>query len=214
MELADRLFDLVYSYRYPGLYVYFVVDTLGVVLPSKTILTLTGVLVQSGRLSFLPLFLSALTGSLTGFCISYAVGLKIGKPVLSRYGRYLGASPERVRRAEGWFVRFGPPFIIIAYFTPGLRHVTPYLSGMSGMTLPRALGFAAVGAALWIATFVSLGRFFGMGIGRAWELLDRWHWQALLLLALAAVALVLVRLARKKQDKPEVNPEAGSRDPE
>lgn len=200
MELKDQVLYVISTYKYAGIYVYFVIDTLGVFLPSKTVLTLTGILVQTGELSFAPLFLAAISGSLTGFCISYTIGLKVGKPFFLKYGKYLRITDEKIARAEKWFNRFGPAFIMIAYFTPGLRHITPYLSGITGMTFPRTIAFAAIGAALWITTFVSLGRFFGSRLDEISVLLDRYQWEVLLLAALAvALVLAVKRLTAKNK---------------
>ncbi|MCL6610942.1 MAG: DedA family protein [Peptococcaceae bacterium] len=190
MEIRDQLLYIVSSYKYAGLYALFIIDTLGVFLPSKTILTLSGILVQKGQISFAPLFLSAFSGSLTGFTISYTIGFRVGKPFFRRYGKCLRISHRNLERAERWFDRHGPAIIIIAYFTPGLRHVTPYLSGISGMSFPRTITFAGIGAALWITAFVNLGRFFGRGLDRIDQLPDSCRWEVLLAAALA-VALVL-----------------------
>lgn len=201
MEAGNQFLQLISGYKYAGIYAFFVIDTLGVFLPSKTILTITGVLVQAGRLSFPPLFLSALAGSLSGFCISYTIGIRVGKPFFQKYGRFLRISPSGLEKAENWFNRFGPAFIIVAYFTPGLRHITPYLSGIAGMSFYKAIAFAAAGAALWITTFVSLGRFFGGQIGRIGELLDRYQWQAVILALLAASLALAVRMLTAKKKK-------------
>jgi len=204
MELKDQIVYIIATYKYAGLYVLFVIDTLGVFLPSKTILTLTGVLVQTGQLSLAPLFFSALAGSLTGFCISYSIGIRIGKPFLVKYGRRLKITDEKINRAQGWFSRFGPAFIILAYFTPGLRHITPYLAGIAGLAFPRVITFAAIGASLWITTFVSLGSFFGQRLDWLALLLDRYQWQAVLLAALAVLLILgLKRRSRKAPAQPE-----------
>lgn len=195
MEIPGQVLNVISAYKYAGLYALFVIDTLGVFMPSKTILTLCGILVQSGSLSFAPLFVSALAGSLTGFCISYTIGLKIGRPFLSRYGKFLKITGRRIEAGQRWFSRFGPAFIILAYFTPGLRHVTPYLSGISGMSFPKTLACAAAGAALWITTFVSLGRFFGQNIDLITALAGRYQWAAILL---AAAALSLLYIFKKR----------------
>ncbi|MFZ5634136.1 MAG: DedA family protein [Bacillota bacterium] len=190
MEIKENVLYIISTYKYAGLYALFVIDTMGVFLPSKTILTLAGILVQTGQLSFGPLFLSAFTGSLTGFSISYTIGLRVGKPFFLKYGKYLRITGRKIERAERWFSRFGPAVIIIAYFTPGVRHITPYLSGIAGMTFTKTITFAAIGAALWITTFVSLGRFFGQRLDLVSRVLDRYQWEALLLAALAAAAIL------------------------
>ncbi|HBV97592.1 MAG: hypothetical protein JL50_03900 [Peptococcaceae bacterium BICA1-7] len=194
MELKDTIVYIISTYKYPGLYILFIVDTLGVFLPTKTILTFTGVLVQQGYLSFFPLFISAFLGSLTGYSVSYTIGLKLGKPFILKYGRRLHITAQRLERAERWFEKYGPAFIMAAYFIPGVRHVTPYLSGISGMAFSRTLFFASLGAAVWIATFVSLGRFFGENLPLIVSLADNYRYQALSLAALAILLFAAIKI--------------------
>jgi membrane protein DedA with SNARE-associated domain len=201
LELKDSIVYIISTYKYPGLYILFIIDTMGVFLPTKTILTFTGILVQQGFLSFPPLFASAFCGSLTGYCASYFIGLKLGLPFIIRYGRRLCITGPRLAAAEKWFNRYGPFFIIIAYFIPGARHVTPYLSGMSGMALGKAMLFAATGCVLWIITFVSLGRFFGKNLGLFMGLVENYRYEALFLAALAVVTLAALKMYAGKKKK-------------
>lgn len=152
---------LVRQYGYVGLYFLFVVDTLGVFLPSKTMLMISGFLVAQGYLQHFPLFLATLSGSLTGFLTGYTIGVKVGKPFLDKYGRYMHLKPERLEQAEKWFAKYGSAAILVAYFLPGVRHIVPYLSGMAQMPFRKVMSFASLGATLWILTFTSIGRFMG-----------------------------------------------------
>ena len=161
LEYKEFILNLIQNYGYIGLFLLFVIDTVGVFLPSKTILMLTGFLVSQGYIKHIPLFFTALTGSLTGFLIGYIIGLKIGKPFLEKHGKYMRLTPELLGKAEKWFARYGTAAILIAYFIPGLRHIVPYLSGIAQMPARKVMLFAFTGAALWILTFTSIGRFVG-----------------------------------------------------
>jgi len=197
LDLKETAQYIIATYKYPGIYFLFIIDTMGVFLPSKTILTICGLLVQKGQLALLPLFFSTLGGSLTGFCASYVIGLKAGKPVLTRYGKYIALTPDRYEKAVAWFCRYGPAFILAAYFTPGLRHITPYLAGITKMPFSRVIFYAFTGASLWILTFVSLGRLLGnIDITR---ILPEEYLPAAVLLLLAAAGLYLAIKYKKKR---------------
>ena len=161
--LEPRVFilNLLQQYGYIGLYFLFVIDTLGVFLPSKTMLMVSGFLVSQGYIKHIPLFFAALTGSLTGFFAGFLIGVKFGKPFLDKYGKYLHLTPELLVKAEKWFARYGTAAILIAYFIPGLRHIVPYLSGMAQMPARKVMLCAFTGATLWILTFTFIGRFVG-----------------------------------------------------
>lgn len=160
-DLKDYTTQLISNYGTLGLYLYFVFDTMGVFLPSKSILTFIGVLVGRGVFGFTPVVLTAVLGSLTGVSISYLVGKNVGKPVAEKYGRMIGVTPGRLLKAEKWFDKYGSPVIVFAYFIPGLRHVSPYISGITRLPYWKVILFSAIGAFLWVLTFVNLGRLFG-----------------------------------------------------
>ena len=161
LEPREFILNLLQHYGYIGLYLLFVIDTLGVFLPSKTMLMVSGFLVSQGYIKHIPLFFAALTGSLTGFLTGYLIGVKVGKPFLNKYGKYMHLTPELLSKAEKWFARYGTAAILIAYFIPGLRHIVPYLSGIAQMPARKVMLCAFTGATLWILTFTFIGRFVG-----------------------------------------------------
>jgi len=152
---------LISNYGTFGLYLYFTIDTLGVFLPSKSILTFIGVLVGRGVFGFTPVVLTAVSGSLTGVSISYFIGKNVGKPVAEKYGRVLRITPEKLLKAEKWFKQYGAAVIVFAYFVPGLRNITPYLAGITRLPYWKVILFSAIGAFLWATVFIYLGRFLG-----------------------------------------------------
>jgi membrane protein DedA with SNARE-associated domain len=150
--------QLVSNYGYAGLYFYFLVDTLGILLPSKSILALIGFMIGEGVFSHSPVVAAAVLGSLTGVTISFSIGRKICQPAAEKYGRRIFITPERLMKAEKWFGRFGSPFIVFAYFVPGMRHVTPYLCGIARLPYCKVMFFSAIGSLLWVVTFTYIGR--------------------------------------------------------
>jgi membrane protein DedA with SNARE-associated domain len=198
LNLQETALHVINTYKYPGIFLLFIIDTMGVFLPTKTILTLCGLLVQKGQLNLLPLFFSTLAGSLTGFCVSYVIGIKVGMPLLERYGKYLLLTPDRYKKAVAWFYRFGPAFILIAYFTPGLRHITPYLAGITRMPFRKVIIFASAGASLWVLTFVSLGRLLGKYVDINRILPEKYLPAAVLALLAAAGLIMAIKYKRKR----------------
>jgi membrane protein DedA with SNARE-associated domain len=152
------MMQLVSNYGYAGLYFYFLVDTLGILLPSKSILALIGFMIGEGVFSYAPVVAAAVLGSLTGVTVSFSIGRNIGHPAAEKYGRRIFITPERLIKAEKWFGKFGAPFIVFAYFVPGMRHVTPYLCGIARLSYYKVIFFSAIGSLMWVVTFTYVGR--------------------------------------------------------
>ena len=64
---------------------------------------------------------------------------------------------ERLDKAEAFFDRHGGIVITFARFIEGLRQANGIIAGITGMHWLRFLVFNAIGAALWVGTWVSLG---------------------------------------------------------
>lgn len=115
-------------------------------------------MIGEGVFSYAPVVAAAVLGSLTGVTVSFSIGRNIGQPAAEKYGRRILITPERLIKAEKWFGRFGAPFIVFAYFVPGMRHVTPYLCGISRLSYCKVIFFSAIGSLLWVVTFTYIGR--------------------------------------------------------
>ncbi len=187
-HLHASALHLIETYKYLGLYFSLALGMVGLPIPDETIMTFAGFQVFQGRLSFLLTVGASIAGSLTGMSISYFIGNKVGIPVIRRFGKYIRLTPERLEKAEGWFRRYRGKSIIAGYFVPGLRHITAYFAGISELGFGTFLSLAAVGAALWVFIFVSLGRLLGRDWRALISILHRFAWLWLFLGA-AAVAL-------------------------
>ncbi|OPX83792.1 MAG: Inner membrane protein YohD [Pelotomaculum sp. PtaB.Bin104] len=159
MDLKELVVQFIASHGYTGLYLFVVCDTLVVFLPSKAVLALIGFFVGSGILSLAPAMLMAVLGSMTGVSLCYFIGRKIGCPFFKKYGRFIRVTPERLLQAEVWACRYGAPVIVLSYFVPGLRHITPYLSGITRLPYWKVMFFTAAGALMWSVVFIYLGLF-------------------------------------------------------
>ena len=60
-------------------------------------------------------------GYLAGSLAGWALGRAGGRPFIARHGRWLHLGPERLRRAERWFGRYGSAFVLFGRLTPLVR---------------------------------------------------------------------------------------------
>src|SRR5689334_895877 len=66
-----------------------------------------GYSLASGASAYVAVALAGLLGGVVGAAGGWWIGLRGGRGLLQRYGRFLHVSPARVDRAERWFDRFG-----------------------------------------------------------------------------------------------------------
>jgi membrane protein DedA with SNARE-associated domain len=173
------------QHGYSGLFFLLMLGILGLPIPDETLLVFCGYLIYKGRLMAVPAFAFGLAGSMCGISLSYFLGLKFSRDVIYRYGKYVRITPKHVADVTRMFNRFGLWMLSVGYFIPGVRHFTAIVAGMSQLSFRRFATFAYPGAAVWVATFLTLGYIFGDGWEHTSQLVHRYT-----LIAAGAAALV------------------------
>ena len=179
------------------------IEDFGVPVPGETVLILASVYAGTGRLNIAFVALLAFVGAVVGDNIGYAIGHFGGRPLIQRYGRYIFLTAERIDRATAFFDRHGGWIIVIARFIEGLRQANGIVAGVSGIHWAKFLFFNAIGAALWVAVWTSVGYLSGSHISAIYDAATRYLTYVViflggLLLAYVARRVVRVRRARAR----------------
>jgi membrane protein DedA with SNARE-associated domain len=169
------------------------VEDFGVPVPGETILILGAVYAGTGRLSIVLVAVLGFLGAVIGDNIGFAIGHFGGRRLIERWGRYILLTRERVDKATGFFERHGGKIIVVARFIEGLRQANGIIAGMTGMHWTRFLAFNAIGAALWVGVWTSVGYLSGNHINTIYNAATRYDTYV----AIAAGVLVLAYLAHR-----------------
>ncbi len=102
---------------------------------------------------------------------------------------------------EAFFARRGGKVVTFARFLEGLRQANGIIAGVSGMRWRKFLAFNALGAALWVALWASLGDLAGRHIGVIYQQITQYSLYALIALGVAILALVARHLARRRRSR-------------
>jgi membrane protein DedA with SNARE-associated domain len=169
------------------------IEDFGVPVPGETVLILGAVYAGTGRLNIALVALLGFLGAVLGDNIGFAIGHFGGRRLVERYGRYIFLTPERLNRATRFFERHGGKIIIVARFIEGLRQANGIIAGTTGMHWARFLLFNAIGAALWVGVWTSIGYFSGNHIDSIYNTATRYDTYV----AIALGALLLAYIARR-----------------
>src|SRR5579872_6409333 len=140
------------------------IDLLGAPLPSYPALLVAGALSLSGGSSAPAIIAAGIAGGLIADLVWYALGARLGRPVLALLCRFTLSPDSCVRQTEDVFTRMGPWSLVFAKFVPGLGYVSVAISGITGVSLPLFLLLDGIGDTLYIALPVVLGRVFHKAI--------------------------------------------------
>lgn len=188
------LSHLLDAYGYLILFFSLWFEMLGLPLPGEMLMTYTGLIVYNGSLSW-PLSVAiGGAGATIGMTLAYWIGYRFGNPFFEKYGSKFHFGPEKLNSVSGWFGRYGNKLLFIAYFIPGVRHITGYFAGTTRLPFRQFAAYAYSGAIFWVILFISLGTC----LGPKWE---QYHDTiSLYMLAFglsSAIAVLLLSLFRK-----------------
>lgn len=99
----------------------------------------------------------ATVGSVIGAVVGYAIGAWGGRPLLNRYGRYVGIGAEDLDRADRWFERWGSWAVFLGRMVPLVRTFVSYPAGISRMPMGRFLIFSTLGSLPWNLALIVAG---------------------------------------------------------
>lgn len=212
MSLLGALTDLMASgveaLGYPGIFLFMFIEGVFTPIPSMVVLPFAGAVARQGVFNVPTVIVVASLAAMTGSGGAYYIGLRLGRPFVLRYGKYLMLDGSDLDRAEGWFRRWGVFGVFLAMSVPGARSIVAYPAGAGRMRFVPFLAATFCGAMIWNTVLTLSG----------WFLFDEWRrlvdtFELIDLVALVAVLAGIVaylfwkkRAAARRSGHPPDNP--------
>ena len=185
-------------YGYLAVFGLVLLEDFGIPVPGETVLILGAVYAGTGQLNIVLVGLLGFVGAVIGDNIGFAIGHFGGRPLIERYGRYVFITPERLNKATNFFERYGGRIIVVARFVEGLRQANGIVAGITGLHWARFVAFNALGAALWVGLWVSVGYFAGDHIDAVYNTATRYSTYFAIAVGVVVIAYILRRLQRAR----------------
>jgi membrane protein DedA with SNARE-associated domain len=185
------------------------VEDFGIPVPGETVLIAAAVFAGSGRLNVVAVGLVGFAAAVLGDNIGYAIGRFGGRRLVDRWGRYVFLTPARLDKAEDFFNRRGARIIVIARFIEGLRQANGIIAGITEMHWLRFLACNALGAALWVGTWVSIGYFAGQHVTTIYNDITRYSLYATIVAVIVILAWIGWRVRKHRREKHASETSAG-----
>jgi len=149
------------GHAYAVLFLWVLVEQLGIPVPSIPVLLTAGTLSATHRVSFVTALVAVVVACLISDSTWYLLGRQFGARVIRLLCKLSLEAATCVARTEGYFTRRGPVTLLFAKFIPGLSTVAAPIAGQTGMPYSRFLVYDLSGSLLWSLSFILAGRFFG-----------------------------------------------------
>ncbi len=165
--LASIIISIISATGHSGVFLLMTLESCGVPAPSEVIMPFGGFLVATGRLNFWLVVLMGTLGNLVGSLIAYTIGLKGGRPLIERYGKYILISHHDLDKADGWFARYGDFAVFAGRLLPVVRTYISFPAGIAKMNVKKFSLYTTLGALPWCILFTWLG----VKLQNHWELI-------------------------------------------
>jgi membrane protein DedA with SNARE-associated domain len=189
---------ILLTYGYLLLFVWVLIEQLGIPLPATPVLLAAGALSAEHQISFPLALLAGLVATLTADSTWFSVGRRYGHHVLRILCKLSMEPTICVRRTQDSFGRRRGVTLMIAKFVPGLATLAPPVAGENGMPFLQFLFFDAIGGALWLTALLTVGRLFGDALKRDPSLLNWVGRFSGALLVLGILGFFIGRLVRRR----------------
>jgi membrane protein DedA with SNARE-associated domain len=204
-DLVTQIYSAV---GYLGVALWVAIESVIIPIPSELVLPFAGFLVGQGTAiepltgqpwNVVLVTLFGTVGATLGALIAYAIGWYGGRPIIERWGRYLGITPDDLDRADDFFARHGDAAAFFGRMVPIVRSLVSFAAGIAHMRLGRFIVFTFLGSLPWTLLLVVAG----MVMGANWEeiggILKRFEYLVLAILVVIALLWIWFRIVKPRR---------------
>ena len=190
-------------YGYWAIALLLLLENIGVpVVPGEFAMISGAIFAGTGRagLNIVVVAVVAFVASVVGAEIGYLIGRFAGRELILHYGKYIMIKPHHLDRAEAIVDRYGGIVVLIARFIVGLREANGIIAGITQMRWLTFTVFNVIGAAIWVATWVTIGDVAGDHIDTIYADINRYSlyvFSALVVLVAGYIAWRVIRRRRR-----------------
>ncbi|WP_029192801.1 DedA family protein [Paenibacillus harenae] len=200
--MENWITEMMNEFGYLGVFLLIALENLFPPIPSEVILTFGGFMTTYTGMTIMGVVIASTIGSILGAVALYFVGYLINvermERIITRWGRILRLTNEDVRKAYGWFSKYGVWTVFICRLIPLIRSLISIPAGSTRMNFWLFILLTTLGSLIWNVLLVNIGA----AVGASWETIvaymDVYSNIVYALLALVAVAVVFLWFRKKR----------------
>ena len=200
--------DVYNAVGYLGVALWVAIESVIIPIPSELVLPFAGFLVGEGT-SIEPLTgrpwnlvlvtIAGTIGATVGALVAYAIGYFGGRPIIERWGRYLGIAPGDLDRTDAFFARHGTKAAFFGRMVPVIRSLVSFAAGIARMPLGPFVLWTALGS----LPFTFLLVLAGQQLGANWEaiggIIKQFEYVVIAVIGVAVLIWIWLRIVRPRR---------------
>lgn len=163
--LSGFITQLIASTGYLGVFVLMTLESAALPVPSEVVMPFAGYLAYQGVFNLFLITIVGAAGCTAGSIISYYIGLKGGRPLIERYGKYFFIKTGHMDIAEKWFDKYGDKAIFFSRMLPVVRTFISLPAGIGKYDFRKLVAFSFIGSLPWCFALA----YVGFSLGPYWE---------------------------------------------
>lgn len=187
------LMTLFEQHSYLILFIGISLELMALPISGEFLMSFAGYFVFQGKMNYSLALLTVFVAGGAAITITYWIGKAGGYKLIEKYGKYIHMGPARYKKISTWYEHSGSRLLIFAYFIPGVRHFTGYISGISKMSFRKFLLLAYTGSFLWGFSFITLGKVLGPHWKDFHQLTSKYSMDFIMILAILVVSYFVYR---------------------
>ncbi|HLZ18068.1 MAG TPA: DedA family protein [Smithellaceae bacterium] len=200
-DIINSLLNTLNAMGYPGIFALMAMESSVIPLPSELVMPPAGYLAHQGQMNIWVVILMGTLGSLAGAYANYFVSRWLGRPLVLKYGKYVGITEKKFAKVESFFLKHGEISTFIGRLLPVIRHLISIPAGIARMNHLRFSLYTLAGAGIWCTILTWIGYF----IGKEQALIMQYSHQALIGVIIFSAVLIAVYVWRQKKGKNKVD---------
>ena len=185
--LSMFVVQVIETLGYFGIFIMMALESACIPFPSEVIMPFAGFVVHEGNLNFVWIVIIGTLGNLVGSLIAYYVGLKGGRPILEKYGKYILVTEDKLDLADDIFNKYGSITVFVGRILPVIRTFISLPAGIARMDIKKFTVYTTLGCLPWTLVLAYLG----VILGQNWHILTNYFHILDVILVVAVIALIL-----------------------
>jgi membrane protein DedA with SNARE-associated domain len=159
--LSGFIVATILALGYPGIILLMAIESACIPLPSEVIMPFSGYLVYRGDFNLWAVAVAGAVGCVLGSLVAYWVGLRGGRRLIEKYGRYVLLSSHELDIADRWFAKYGEVIVFASRLLPVIRTFIAFPAGVARMNLKRFVIYTFAGSLPWCLGLAYVGQKLG-----------------------------------------------------
>ena len=197
-NLANFVINIISNSGYLGIFALMTIESALIPIPSEIIMPFSGYLVFTGKFNPIWVIIAGGAGNLAGSLIAYFIGIKLGREVILRYGKYILLKKSHLDWAESFFEKHGNKTTFVTRLLPGIRTYISLPAGIAKMDLKKFSVYTFAGSIIWSAMLT----YAGMALGEEWNKIRDYSHYIDVIVGIALIIIVII-IIKKRVGKTE-----------